>query len=355
MRAIADANRYRQLRWMLCIVLVVVAALPSAAWLASNAEATAKSSRVASDSQPERSVVAPGRIQPKDGVLTIAAPASQWGPAIVAQLHVQQGDWVERGHVVASLRGREELEAALVSSERKVAIAQARLAALKAGGKEDDVRALRSQVASAEANLAQVAADTRRVRQLRDDHILSAASVEAQESRLALATGALEAERARLSALSSVRPADLAIVQAELHAVEADADEARVRLESTTVRAPFAGRVLAIHAHPGQSVGPRGVLAFAQTTEMYVDAEVMEADLQRTRVGQKVSITGDVLAEAAAGTVEEIGYLVGSREVFDADPTAFADSRVVHVKVRIAEPAKLERFIDARVTVEMRP
>jgi hypothetical protein len=53
--------------------------------------------------------------------------------------------------------------------------------------------------------------------------------------------------------------------------------------------------------------------------------------------------------------VEEIGYLVGSREVFDADPTAFADSRVVHVKVRIAEPAKLERFIDARVTVEMRP
>jgi HlyD family secretion protein len=64
---------------------------------------------------------------------------------------------------------------------------------------------------------------------------------------------------------------------------------------------------------------------------MFVDAEVMEEDLGRIRAGQKARISSAVLAGVAEGKVEEIGYLVGSREVFETDPTAFADSRVAHV------------------------
>jgi HlyD family secretion protein len=88
---------------------------------------------------------------------------------------------------------------------------------------------------------------------------------------------------------------------------------------------------------------------------MFVDAEVMEQDLPRVRLGQTALITGDVLARETRGTVEQIGYVVGSRAVFEADPTAFSDSRIVHVKIRAADAAALERFINARVTVEIRP
>jgi HlyD family secretion protein len=353
MKLAVDSARYRQLRVVLCITLLVIATMPGVAWFASRAEATAKSGFAAGDSTQGRPVVAPGRIQPKDGVLTIAAPTSQMGPAIVTALHVRQGDWVEPGQVLATLRGREELEAALVGSERKLAIAQARLVALQSGGKADDITALGAEVQSEEANLAQLEADTRRARQLRDDRILSAAAMEAQEARLAIAARSLDAKRARLNALSSVRPADVAVAQAEQRAAEADVDEVRARLEGTVVRAPCEGRVLAVYAYPGQSAGAEGLLAFGKTAEMFVDAEVMEEDLGRTRVGQKARITGEALPGPAAGTVEEIGYLVGSREVFKTDPTAFADSRIVHVKIRVAEPAGLERFINARVTVEI--
>jgi HlyD family secretion protein len=170
-----------------------------------------------------------------------------------------------------------------------------------------------------------------------------------------MAERALEASRARLRSLSSVRPVDVAVAAAELRAADAGVDEARAALDATIVRAPADGRVLAVYAQPGQAVGADGLLALGQTAWMYVDAEVLEEDIGRTRVGQPARITGDALPHAIDGTVEEIGGLVGSREIFTTDPAAFADSRVVHVKIRLPDPARLERFINARVTAVIQP
>jgi HlyD family secretion protein len=234
-------------------------------------------------------------------------------------------------------------------------VAQARLRALQAGGKADDLQALRAEVQRDEAALAQLEIDARRARQLHEYGLLDTASLQAQESRLAIASRTLDASRARAQSLSSVRPADVAVAAAELRAADAEVDEARTALDGTLVRAPCDGRVLAVYAQPGQSVGADGVLALGQTAEMFVDAEVMEEDLARLRVGQQARISGDVLAGVVDGTVEEIGALVGARQVLTTDPAAFVDTRVVHVKIRAADPARLARFIHARVTAVMQP
>jgi HlyD family secretion protein len=343
-------TQYRRLRGLLCALLVAGVAAPSVNWLVSRAEATPAASRA-----PElTSVTAPGRIEPRDGVLALAATATTaTAPAIVSELHARAGDWAERGEVLATLNGRPEFEAALLASERRITIAQARLAALEAPAKDEDLRALRAEVASSEANFQQAQSEARRSRELRETQLVSAAALEAQEARLTVASRTLEAARARLAGLSRARPADVAVAAAELQAARAQADEMRARLETTLVRAPFGGRVLAIHARPGQAVGASGVLSLGRTTEMFVDAEVMEEDLGRIRIGQEARINGAVLTGVAQGTVEEIGYLVGSREVFETDPTAFTDSRIAHVKIRVAEPTRFERFIHARVSVEI--
>jgi HlyD family secretion protein len=343
---------YQNLRRTLCLLLVSIAAVPSVPWMFSSAEARGGIPQP----QGTDSVTAPGRIQPKDGVLIIAAPSSlELGPAIVTELHVHQGDWVEAGQKLATLRGYEQLAAAHAAGLRRVALATARLNALKSGGKLDDIRALRAEVQSDETQLAQTRADTSRMKQLRDARIIPVAAMESQESRLEMAAQSLEAKRARLSGLSTVRPADIAVAEAELEAAEADAAEARARLEQTVVRAPAAGRVLAVYARPGQSVGTEGLLAFGKTSEMYVDAEVAEEDVGRTRVGEKATVTGDVLSRPVTGVVEEVGLIVGAREVFKSDPTAFADSRIVHVKIRLTDEQSLDRFVHARVTVEIHP
>jgi HlyD family secretion protein len=257
--------------------------------------------------------------------------------------------------VLATLRGQAELEARLTSALRTAQIARAQLAALLSGGKADDLDALRSEVESESIARAHAEADAARSRDLHAGGLLDTATLQAHELRLAVSTRALDAKRARLKGLSSVRPADVAVSQAQLRAAEAEADEIRAAVENATVRAPFAGRVLELRAFPGQAVAGDGLLTMGRTAEMFVDAEVPEEELGRARVGQRVRITGTMLPSPVAGTVEEIGLVVGTREVFRNDPTAFADARIVHVKIRAADPLALERFINARVTAVIQP
>jgi HlyD family secretion protein len=347
-------RRSHRLRWALLATLLTIAVAPIAGRLAFGSAAAERPS-VADAPVADRPITAPGRIEPRDGVIAVAAPASLAGPAIVSRLLASEGDWVREGQALATLRGREEQAALLVGRERQREVAAARLAALRSGGKEDDLLALQAEVDRDAAALAHVEADTGRSRQLHAHGLLDTASWQAQEARLAIAARALDAGRARLRGLSSVRPADVAVAAAELRAADAGVAEARAALDAMTVRAPADGRVLAVHAQPGQAVGVDGVLAMGKTAWMYVDAEVLEEDIARTRVGKPARITGDVLPHAIDGTVESIGGLVGSREVFTTDPAAFADSRVVHVTIRIPDAARLERFVHARVTAVIQP
>jgi HlyD family secretion protein len=348
-------RRSQRLRWGLLATLVTVAATPAAARYVFGDGPPAPRSALDARPAADRPVTAPGRVQPRDGVIAVAAPASIAGPAIVTKLLAFQGDWVREGQPLATLRGRDESAALLVGRERQRAVAQARLAALTSGGKDDDRSALEAEVERDAAALAHVEADTERSRQLHAHGLLDTATRQAQEARLAIAARTLEASRARLRGLSSVRPADVAVATAELRAADADVEAARAVLDGLTVRAPADGRVLAVYAQPGQAVGVEGVLALGKTAWMYVDAEVLEEDVRRIRIGQTARLSGDVLPDAIDGTVEEIGGVVGSREVFTSDPAAFADSRVVHVKIRVPDPARLERFVHARVTAVIQP
>src|SRR6266542_2979706 len=124
-------RRNRRLRWALAIVLLAIVGTPFAGrFLFSRGVADAAAASTAPVARVSASlpITAPGRIEPKDGVLTIAAPASIAGPAIVIALHVRQDDWVREGQPLATLRGREEADATLISRERKRDIARARLA-----------------------------------------------------------------------------------------------------------------------------------------------------------------------------------------------------------------------------------
>lgn len=355
MKLAAESELYRRVRWGMCIALVLVAIIPAATKWVGRAEATARVGFDPARSAQRRSITAPGRIQPRDGIVTIAAPAVAFGAAIVGELHVSEGQRVEPGQVLAVLKDRDTLETEVAASERRVDVAQAKLTALQSGGKREDIQALQAELRSEEANVAQIAADTRRASQLHAEHVLSAAALEAQQARSSVATRALDAKRARLQGLSSVRPADVAVATAELSAAQAEVETARARLANQYVRAPSAGRVLRIHAYPGQAIGVDGLLSFGRTDEMFVDAEVTELDVARARVGQRVRVTGDSLAKPLDGTVERIGFIVGAREVFKLDPTSFADSRIVHVLVRVQDAAAAERFVNARVTVEIEP
>jgi HlyD family secretion protein len=88
---------------------------------------------------------------------------------------------------------------------------------------------------------------------------------------------------------------------------------------------------------------------------MYANAEVVESDLPGVYVGQKAIITGDALARPLDGVVERIGMEVDRNRIVNTDPTAYSDTRIVEVKVRLLDPKRAEKLINAEVRVVFLP
>lgn len=138
------------------------------------------------------------------------------------------------------------------------------------------------------------------------------------------------------------------VTKAELQRAEAD-------LELARVRAPINGRVLKIHAYPGERVGMDGILELGNTDEMYAVAEVYESDIGRVRTGQRATVTSPALGEQIHGTVERIGAKVGKMDVLDEDPAAKTDARVVEVRIRLDDSKRVAGLANLKVDVRITP
>ena len=97
-------------------------------------------------------------------------------------------------------------------------------------------------------------------------------------------------------------PDDVAAAQARVTAAQAT-------LALAAVKAPFAGTITSVEVKPGDQVNP-GSLAFgvADLSRLLVDVEVSEIDINRIQIGQPVTLNFDaVLNRTYQGEVVEIG------------------------------------------------
>ena len=141
---------------------------------------------------------------------------------------------------------------------------------------------------------------------------------------------------------------------AEMQAAVARADLARAEaaLDASSVRAPAAGQVLTIHTHAGERIGADGVLDLGNTAQMEVVAEVYETDIGNVRVGQKATVTAAALPEPITGTVERVGLTIGKQSVFDINPAADTDARVVEVHIRLHADERAASLTNLQVDVD---
>ncbi len=337
-------------------------------------------------------VSALGRIEPKEKVIRLSAPAGTQFPR-VERVMVKEGDRVRANQVIALLDSYDSRIAALKQAENQVSVATARLAQVKAGAKTGEINAQSAEIARLRAeNQGQVAAQSAVIARLqaewqnarsqcdryeglyrsgavslasRDSECLTEASArnqlrEAVENRDRLvATGREQVGQAQanLNQIAEVRPVDVAVAQAELEQARSAIDAAKTQLALAEVRTSFSGRILKIHAHPGELVGESGVADLGQTDQMYVMAEVYQTDIPRVRVGQKATITSPVIGEKLVGTVEQVGWQLGKRRVLDTDPNLDVDAKVIEVKVRLSPEAsqKVSKLSNLEVQTLIEP
>ncbi len=174
------------------------------------------------------------------------------------------------------------------------------------------------------------------------------AELTAARRRRELADSRLSDTRLRLAA-------DTARAEAELAAASARVESAKASLATASVRAPIAGRVLRVHARPGEAVGPEGVAEMGDLSHIIVLAEVAAADLPRTAVGRKAEIRVPGLEKPLTGTVSRVASLVGPNSLSEENPAAFKDLRVAPVEITVDEPGALAGLIRAQVTVRIAP
>ena len=90
-----------------------------------------------------------------------------------------------------------------------------------------------------------------------------------------------------------------------------------------------------INTWPGEIIGTTGIADLGRTQQMYVVAEVYETDIKKVRIGQSAIITSDALPGKLRGKVTDIGLQVGKQNIFNNNPQADTDNKIVDVKIRI--------------------
>jgi HlyD family secretion protein len=300
-------------------------------------------------------VGARGRIEPQDGVMLVAAPYFSGRPSIVSEIRVKEGDSIRVGQILAVLDSFATLEKALHQSEAEVEVARTRLALVKAGAKPADLETLRADIARWESEYQTSVSDVQRYEKLHQNQIIPTADLEQKRLAMERAKRTLDGAKERLKSLEEVRKEDVDVRAAELASSLAQVERARAEMERMIVRAPTNGKVLKIHAYPGEEVGPQGILELGKTNQMYVVAEVYETDISRVRVGQKAEISGDLLAQPLNGAVTQIESQISKSELLPTDTASFADSRVIKVKIKLDNGEDAVGLIYGKVEVLIKP
>ncbi|MCT0233860.1 efflux RND transporter periplasmic adaptor subunit [Synechococcus sp. CS-1327] len=317
-----------------------------------------------------RRVSALGRIEPETKIRKVAVSSSLSGDRI-EDILVEENTWVTRGTPLARLNSYGTLKASYDEANENVAVAQSKLAQVRAGAKQGEIRAQEFNVQSLErklaaqklaqdqaVNAARAKANEARVEQQRYDGLYAnggvsalerdryrtrsetsaadlAKAIETRDGTLLTLRSDIESARQTLEQIKEVRPEDITTANNELRKAVAARDRARQEFEFATVRAPQNGRILKIIARPGDKVSDQGILEMADTSRMVVTAEVYQTDMRMIGMGQGATITADGIEGSLKGKVYQVIPQVQKQTIFAGEPGENQDQRVFEVKLNL--------------------
>jgi len=279
-----------------------------------------------------RGVAALGRLEPAGGIVRLGLPSTPEAVsgAVVSRLLVERGADVQAGQLLAEADTTGVLKAQVTESRADLEIARR------------DARASAS-LADEACVLADVAArQSRRQAELLQKRLTS-------DDVADMAKGNAEAGAATCKA----RRAAASVAESRIVSAEAGVTRRLAELERAYIRAPFAGRVLDLHAKPGEVAGAMGVIELGRVDQMYAIAEVYETDIRKVKVGQKARVKSEALARDLTGTVTRIRPKVQKLDEIGTDPAARKDARIVEVEIRLDDSAAAASLSLLQVEVEI--
>lgn len=262
----------------------------------------------------------------------------------------------------------EEIAATKAAMERTAAS----LAELEHGSRPQEIAAAEAAMEAAQAELAKDEADLARITRLRNQNVVSAEEydraraayqVASQRAREAAEQFDLVTEGPRQENIDNARAAlaetrarhDLAVAgprqetidqaRARVEQAAAALKLAETRLSYATVVSPLTGMVLSKNIEPGEYVAPgTPVVTIGDLVHVWLRAYIMETDLGRVKLGQRVRVTADTWP----------GKVYEGRVSFVADEAEFTPKSVQTEKQRVRLVYRIKIDID-NPDMELKP
>ncbi|TEB08577.1 Macrolide export protein MacA [Pelotomaculum schinkii] len=217
---------------------------------------------------------------------------------IIKNIYVKVGDHVTPGQVLAD-QDSENLELSVTQAVASVDQSSASLELLQQGSTQEELREAEASVQIAQASYDQAKSNLERNQKLAEAEALSQTDLETYQASYANAEGNLiKAQEAYKALLSGSKAEDIKSAEAKLASSQAQLQAARIDLTGATMTSPINGIVSEINGAVGQRAtannnstsGSSGFMVVISEA-LQVTAQVNEADIGKTQVGQKVEFT----------------------------------------------------------------
>lgn len=211
----------------------------------------------------------------------------------VKLLLIKEGDHIHKGQLLLQLDDA-DIRTQAAHAQAQIKQAQAQQSALNAGGTQEEVLTLDTQIAKARTARDLDQHNLEALRRLQQEGAASPGEVHNAEDKL-------QSDQADLTLLQQKKKdryssPEIAKVQAQVAEAQAAYDAAEDALSKSSIRAPFDGTIYSLPAKQGAFVQTGDLLLQeADLSRVLVRAFVDEPDIGRLQVGQKVELTWDAV------------------------------------------------------------
>jgi len=244
--------------------------------------------RLAKKMEPENQLTLSGNIEAHESLVSFKVPGR------IIDLPVEEGQWVERGALLARLDDADYRQKVRIG-EATVHVRESNLALTLAGTREQEVKASQQTMLDAQADLQEKKIDYDRAQRLFTKDEVSAQDRDLADTARKRAEATFQAAQQRYNeAVEGSRKEDIVIARANLTEADANLGLSRVTLDYTILHAPSAGVITVRQAELGEVVVPgTPVVTLADLEHIWLRAYLAETDLGRIRWGQEATITTD--------------------------------------------------------------
>jgi ABC exporter DevB family membrane fusion protein len=272
----------------------------------------------------------------------------------VAKILVQEGDTVSKGQLVVVL-DNSDLRAQVEAARRQLAVSQSQLKDVLAGSRREDIRRAAAALDGATAAQLEAERQFQRYKDLEARGMVSPAALDERERAMKEAQAQVEeARQQKLLLEAGARPETIRVSLDEVALARASLEQSRQLLDKTLLRSPIAGTVIKRYLDEGEGVTPEiPILAIADMSHIWVNAEVDETDVGRIVVGDPVTISSEAYrGKGFSGHIRQIADYAGERRVKPNDPAVNLGLKVVQVKIGFDQPTpfRLGMTVDVKIT-----